>query len=146
MVAVLMAHFPFGDLFSCDFCTGISVVFVLAVFAFVLFLVLHARAVLKSVPTKIYAHMRMDCTCVMLNIFKPNIICRSATTCCGRKPFMDNIISAVVIAAYISREIRGWFVVYQTWRKEKRNLKDDDSGEICSPPKSPFFIFPFGET
>ena len=72
MVAVLMAHFPFGDLFSCDFCAGISVVFVLAVFAFVLFLVLHARAVLKSVPTKIYAHMRMDCTCVMLNIFKSN--------------------------------------------------------------------------
>ena len=72
MVAVLMAHFPFGDLFSCDFCAGISVVFVLAVFAFVLFLVLHARAVLKSVPTKIYAHIRMAlfgvgflfCTCV----------------------------------------------------------------------------------
>jgi len=58
---------------------------------------------------------------------------------------MEKIISAVVIAAYISREIRGWFVVYQTWRKEKRHCNDGEFGDVHSPPKSPFFLLSFGE-
>ena len=56
MVAVLMAHFTFGDLFLYYFCAGISVVFASVVFCF---RVLHARAVWKSAPWKnlcAYAH------------------------------------------------------------------------------------------
>ena len=59
VVAVLMAHFPFGDLFSCYFCAGISVVFVLAVFAFVLFFSSARTCILEKCPWKnlcAYAH------------------------------------------------------------------------------------------
>ena len=53
---------------------------------------------------------------------------------------MDRVLTAVVIAAYISREIRGWIVLYQSRRKEIGHRKDEGERGILSPPNPPFFL------
>ena len=52
---------------------------------------------------------------------------------------MHRIMTAVIIAAYISREIREWLVYLQARRKGREHQKDEDAGDI-SPPTPPFFI------
>ena len=43
-------------------------------------------------------------------------------------------MTAVVIAAYISRELRGWFELFQARRKEREQQKDGDKIYVKSPP------------
>ena len=52
---------------------------------------------------------------------------------------MHRIMTAVIIAAYISREIREWLVYLQARRKEREHQKDEDTGDV-SPPTPPFFL------
>ena len=52
---------------------------------------------------------------------------------------MHRIMTAVIIAAYISREIREWLVYLQARRKEREHQKDEDTGDV-SHPTPPFFL------
>ncbi|MBR4285283.1 MAG: hypothetical protein IKT36_04310 [Methanocorpusculum sp.] len=58
---------------------------------------------------------------------------------------MNEIISVVIMATYISRELREWLEIYQAWRKERARQKDGDTEEVYSPPSPPISIS-FGET
>ena len=49
-------------------------------------------------------------------------------------------MTAVVIAAYISRELRGWFELFQARRKEREHQKYGDKRDVKSPPTPPIFI------
>lgn len=50
---------------------------------------------------------------------------------------MDKLVSAVILAAYISREVRGWIVLLTSLIKERNRDRDCEVREKLSQTKPP---------